>query len=572
MRAVQTIRKLLPQGHGLSASSWRGRHVAILAVLWGHVAALPVFGVVRGYALAHVLLETSVVAAAALVASSSVPGRRVRSGAATFGLLTSSAILTHLSGGTIEMHFHFFVMVPLIALYQDWFPFLLAIAYVLVHHGLIGAIDPGSVFNHPAAIRNPWKWAAIHALFIAGTSIVCLTNWRLNETALARRRRAEDDLRETLSVLTATLEATADGILVVTNDGKIVSFNQRFLEMWRIPESVVASRDDDAALGFVLDQVADPEAFLSKVRQLYDEPEADSHDELVFKDGRVFERYSHPQRIGGQSVGRVWSFRDVTAQKRYEAALEEALRRDRESVKQLRAVDEAKNLFLTAVSHELRTPLSSVVGFAQTLRDRDDVLPPQTRREFLHRLESNAHRLQQLVLNLFDLDRISRGILEPRPQATDMLRLVHGVVEMLDLKEHELVLDVDRVVALIDAGMIERVVENLVANAVKHTPGDTQITLRVVAHEGDVLIAVDDQGPGVADELKDVIFEPFRQGATPAHSPGTGIGLSLVRQFVQLHGGRSWIEDRAGGGASFRVLLPGAAVSASAGVPAFRTA
>ena len=95
-------------------------------------------------------------------------------------------MLVHLSGGVIEMHFHFFVMVAVVALYQDWVPFLAAIGYVFVHHGLLGALDPESVFNHSPAANHPWKWAGIHALFITGISVACLVTWRLNETLLGR--------------------------------------------------------------------------------------------------------------------------------------------------------------------------------------------------------------------------------------------------------------------------------------------------------------------------------------------------------------------------------------------------
>lgn len=130
-----------------------------------------------------------------------------------------------------------------------------------------------------------------------------------------KRKQAEAKIENSLSLLRATLESTADGILVVNNEGKIVSFNQKFVDMWRIPESVIASHDDNQALAYVLDQLKDPEVFLDKVRELYSQPDTESFDALEFKDGRLFERYSRPQLIGGKSVGRVWSFRDVTGRK-----------------------------------------------------------------------------------------------------------------------------------------------------------------------------------------------------------------------------------------------------------------
>ncbi len=132
------------------------------------------------------------------------------------------------------------------------------------------------------------------------------------ELAFAERDKADGDVRSALSLLTATLDSTADGILVVDEAGAITQFNSRFEQMWRLPEKVLASRDDAAAMQFVLDQLVHPELFVAKVEELYAAPEAESDDTLRFRDGRVFERHSLPQRVDGRVVGRVWSFRDVT--------------------------------------------------------------------------------------------------------------------------------------------------------------------------------------------------------------------------------------------------------------------
>ena len=169
---------------------------ACVMLLWLHSAVIPIVALTRGYSLVHTLAESLVLPAAAAIASMGGLERRVRTMAAALGLLSSSAVLVHLSGGLIEMHFHFFVMVVVVSLYQDWLPFLAAVGYVFVHHGLLGALDPGSVFNHPAAINHPWRWAGVHAFFITGISLASLVNWRLNEGHLAQRRRAEARLQE----------------------------------------------------------------------------------------------------------------------------------------------------------------------------------------------------------------------------------------------------------------------------------------------------------------------------------------------------------------------------------------
>ena len=187
---------LLPQGGTLPEGSWVRRHRGVVVLLWLHSAVIPVFALTMGYSIVHSLAESMIVPTAAALASMPGLARRVRTVAAAIGLLSSSAVLVHLSGGLIEMHFHFFVMVVVVSLYQDWLPFLAAVGYVFVHHGILGALDPRSVFNHPAAITHPWKWAAVHALFITGISLASLVNWRLNEALLAQRRRAERRLQE----------------------------------------------------------------------------------------------------------------------------------------------------------------------------------------------------------------------------------------------------------------------------------------------------------------------------------------------------------------------------------------
>jgi diguanylate cyclase (GGDEF)-like protein/PAS domain S-box-containing protein len=138
---------------------------------------------------------------------------------------------------------------------------------------------------------------------------------------LAVRKRIEAELLTTLSLLSATLESTTDGILVVDRTGSITTMNVKFADMWRIPDSFVTNRNDAAAISFVLEQLVDPDAFTAKVAELYAQPDAESHDILEFRDGRVFERYSKPQFVDGEIVGRVWSFRDVTERRHLEEQL-----------------------------------------------------------------------------------------------------------------------------------------------------------------------------------------------------------------------------------------------------------
>jgi PAS domain S-box-containing protein len=236
-----------------------------------------------------------------------------------------------------------------------------------------------------------------------------------------------------------------------------------------------------------------------------------------------------------------------------------ALERERAAAEHLRAVDEMKTTFLQAVSHDLRTPLTTVLGISLTLERRAAGLPADDVADLLRRLSTSARKLDGLLADLLDLDRLARGTLSPRRQVVDVGGLTRRVVDDAGVAaEHTVVVDAPPVAIAVDAPKVERIVENLVVNAARHTAAGTTIWVCVQPQpDGGVLLLVEDEGPGVPAELREQIFQPFRKGRNVAdYAPGSGIGLALVARFASLHGGRAWVEDRPGGGASFRVLLP----------------
>jgi PAS domain S-box-containing protein len=246
--------------------------------------------------------------------------------------------------------------------------------------------------------------------------------------------------------------------------------------------------------------------------------------------------------------------------------LSAALERERAGADHLRAMDEMKTTFMQAVSHDLRTPLTSVLGIALTLQRGAAGLRPEDVADLIVRLTTNARKLDRLLSDLLDLDRLARGTLTPVRKLVDVGALTRrSVDEAAVTDEHPVVVDASTLNIAVDGPKVERIVENLVLNAARHTAAGTTIWVRIRPEDGGAMLVVEDEGPGVPVHLREQIFQPFRQGRSVARNvPGSGIGLALVSQFASLHGGRAWVEDRPGGGASFRVFLPGAPAEVTA--------
>lgn len=227
----------------------------------------------------------------------------------------------------------------------------------------------------------------------------------------------------------------------------------------------------------------------------------------------------------------------------------------------LREINDVKNTLLHAVSHDLKGPLAGILGAMQTIRRDDELHLSGDEREALYQvIEQSGRKMNRLIDDLLDLDRIDRGKVHPQRRPTDVGRLAERVVaETVQLGDHPVRVRADDVLVDIDPSKVERVIENLLVNASRHTPPGTAVLVDVIAGADGIELVVEDDGPGVPDELKSVLFEPFRQGEDSS-ARGMGIGLSLVQRFAELHGGAARIEDGANGGARFVVTLPGEVV------------
>jgi signal transduction histidine kinase len=374
--------------------------------------------------------------------------------------------------------------------------------------------------------------------------------------ALVASQRTEEQLSRALSALAATLESTTDGILVVAETGRTVRMNQKFIDLWGIPEHIQASRDENQRLEFLLRQVQDPEEFLRKVKETYAQPEADSFDVLHLKDGRTFERYSLPQRVGGKTVGRVWSIRDVTERRRLEDLLRQSQKM--ESIGQLAG----------GVAHDFNNLLTVINGRVEFLVGAPNLISEQE--EDLQEIQKAAERAGGLTRQLLAFSR--KQLLQPR--VVDLNQMLDEVEPMLRRLIGE---DIQIIVVrgemlgpvMADPGQVQQVLLNLALNARDAMPSGGLLTIRTanesisrvaktVASEiiaGDyVLLEVTDTGCGMDETTKSRIFEPFF--TTKGLGKGTGLGLSTVYGIVKQSGAAISVRSGPERGTGFRILFP----------------
>ena len=211
---VAGVMALLPSGADLPYADFKRRHRMIVYLIWVQAAGTMLFGLLRQVNPPVAVLECLLIAGLGGVAATEALSPRFRSAIATLALISTSAVIVQFSGGYIEAHFHFFVMLAVISLYQDWIPFLLAILYVAVDHGVIGTLFPHATYNNPDAIAHPWQWALIHAAFVLGEAVALLASWRVIEASESQKLGLDRSLRHMLFRLRGEVTDSASRLSV----------------------------------------------------------------------------------------------------------------------------------------------------------------------------------------------------------------------------------------------------------------------------------------------------------------------------------------------------------------------
>lgn len=395
-----------------------------------------------------------------------------------------------------------------------------------------------------------------------------LLGYRGMDLDITRQKKAEEELLLNNALLKAQSETSMDGMLVVNSEGRTLMANRSFGKVWRIPREIAETKNDKKRLRFVLGALKYPDKFIAKVNYLYAHPGEKSCDEVEFRDGRILDRYSSPLiDSDGRNWGRVWYFHDITLERKARESLAnqkrelERMVRERTAalkleIKRARKLAIAKDEFLRSVTHDLKTPLSVILMSIPAMKQCQKQRDCDRFEELAGLLDRNAARLRNSIENILELSRIG-ALTQYRKESIDLRKMVAEVADvyapLAREKGVDFLTDVPPITLKGDPAVLPYALSNLVSNAVKFTEkGSVVVKARETA--GFVEITVMDTGVGMSEENQKHAFEKFFKASPTA--PGTGVGLALVKEIIEGHGGSVELKSRLGRGTTVKAILP----------------
>ncbi len=369
-------------------------------------------------------------------------------------------------------------------------------------------------------------------------------------TESLKLQRQHDGL---LRVQRETLDNLAEAVAVFGGNGRAQLFNPSFAQIWKLSPDALAQQPHIEAVEQWCRPLLDDDAAWQTMRAAITGIDNRKPVQLRLerRDGSVLDCMTTPLPDGATML----TFQDVTDSVNVERAL-------RERNEALEAADQMKVDFVHHVSYELRSPLTTIIGFAHFLNDPATGPMTQKQNEYLGYITTSTNALLAIINNILDLATIDAGAMTLDLGPVDLRKTVQeataGLQDRLEREGIALRVEIDPSLGsfMADERRIVQVLYNLLANAIGFSPPNSTVSINAWRSNGSVMFSVSDSGPGIPAEVKDKVFDWFESHANGSRHRGAGLGLSLVRSFVELHGGKVQVDSAAGRGTTVTCEFP----------------